>query len=224
MTRRALVIAHRGYHRGVPENTIASFRAAIAIGADGIETDVRVARDGALVLYHDAEAPNGKAVAQMTRAELEQAAGYAVPTLEEALLSFQDVLWNIEVKVPADVGAVADAIAPHISRRLLMTSFDHDFVSALVRHVKVDCGLLFDQFPGNLTAYLRYRRESRLKAIVCDYRIVDESVLKAVRESGFTCFVYGAVTQREHERCASLELAGVITDYPDRMASAYPAT
>ena len=48
-----LIIGHRGASAVAPENTIASFREAIAAGADGIEFDVRLTRDGVPVVIHD---------------------------------------------------------------------------------------------------------------------------------------------------------------------------
>src|SRR6201999_3863999 len=48
-----LIIAHRGASAVAPENTIAAFEAAIAAGADGIEFDVRLSREGVPVVIHD---------------------------------------------------------------------------------------------------------------------------------------------------------------------------
>ena len=48
-----LIIAHRGASAVAPENTIAAFEAAIVAGADGIEFDVRLSRDGVPVVIHD---------------------------------------------------------------------------------------------------------------------------------------------------------------------------
>ena len=48
-----LIIGHRGASAVAPENTMAAFREAIAVGADGIEFDVRLARDGVPVVIHD---------------------------------------------------------------------------------------------------------------------------------------------------------------------------
>ncbi len=49
-----LVIAHRGASAEKPENTLAAFRRALALGADGLELDVQVTRDGVPVVFHDA--------------------------------------------------------------------------------------------------------------------------------------------------------------------------
>jgi len=53
-TRRPLIIAHRGASAVAPENTIAAFRGALDSGADGVEFDVRLSRDGVPVVVHDA--------------------------------------------------------------------------------------------------------------------------------------------------------------------------
>ena len=51
--RVPLVIAHRGDVANAPENTLPAFRSACERGADGIELDVRMTRDGQLVVFHD---------------------------------------------------------------------------------------------------------------------------------------------------------------------------
>ncbi len=49
------VVAHRGVHEGIPENTLAAYRKAIELGADFVEIDVRETKDGALVSIHNDE-------------------------------------------------------------------------------------------------------------------------------------------------------------------------
>jgi glycerophosphoryl diester phosphodiesterase len=51
---KLLIIAHRGASAHAPENTLAAFQKAIEDGADGIEFDVRIAKDGVPVVFHDA--------------------------------------------------------------------------------------------------------------------------------------------------------------------------
>jgi glycerophosphoryl diester phosphodiesterase len=90
--RRIAVIAHRGEHMSHTENTLAAFQAAIDLGADYFELDVRTAKDGKLVLMHDGavdRTTNGKGeVNNMTFDEiraLEVRGGGRVPTFDEAL-------------------------------------------------------------------------------------------------------------------------------------------
>ncbi len=51
---KLLIIAHRGASAFAPENTLAAFQKAIEDGADGIEFDLRIAKDGVPVVFHDA--------------------------------------------------------------------------------------------------------------------------------------------------------------------------
>ena len=83
-----LVIASSRYHDAVPENTMAAFEAAVAVGANGIETDVRISLDGLPVLIHDRIIASGQAVADLIRSDIEQIVGHQVPTLDEALEHF----------------------------------------------------------------------------------------------------------------------------------------
>lgn len=56
---RPLVFAHRGASLHAPANTEAAFRRALEIGADGLEADLRVSRDGVAVVFHDATLERG---------------------------------------------------------------------------------------------------------------------------------------------------------------------
>jgi glycerophosphoryl diester phosphodiesterase len=72
---RPLIIGHRGAAAVAPENTMAAFQEAIAAGADGIEFDVRLSRDGVPVVIHDSTlrrtARLSSRIADLTWAELQ---------------------------------------------------------------------------------------------------------------------------------------------------------
>ena len=91
------VAAHRGWCSKYPENTMAAFKAAIELGVDQIETDVRITKDGELVLMHDNtvdRTTNGSGrVIDMTLAELKSldaGNGEKVPTF----LEFMELVKN----------------------------------------------------------------------------------------------------------------------------------
>jgi len=99
MKRTPLIVGHRGASRDAPENTLASFLLAFAQGADGIEADFRLSRDGQVVCIHDATTARTAGVdvtvADATLNELKlldvgswfgpQWAGEKIPTLDEVL-------------------------------------------------------------------------------------------------------------------------------------------
>lgn len=90
-TRTVTVVGHRGDPYRVRENTLPSLRSAIEQGADAIEIDVRLTRDGVSVLLHDASLKrlwgHDRPLAKLTRAEVAELTGGGVPTLREALFA-----------------------------------------------------------------------------------------------------------------------------------------
>ncbi len=211
-----LVIAHRGFHTAVPENTLAAFEAAVTLGANGIETDVRISRDGLPVLIHDRVIASKQAVADLTHDEIEQAVGHKVPTLDEALERFPGILWNIEIKTTQALPLVIGVLKKYqVGHRILVTSFRHDVVAVCASSLQMDCGLLVAHRPQTLDSLLAgCEGNPRIDHIVWDYNILDEALLKQAAADGFRNFVYGPVTAAEHRNCRELGVDGVITDYP----------
>ena len=210
------LLAHRGYHADVPENTLPAFEAAVMLGVDGIETDVRLSSDGLPVIIHDRVTPKKRFVAELTRRELENDVGHPVPVLAEILDAFPDILWNIEIKNPQALPVAAPVLKQfQRQRRLLVSSFRHDLVRQCAGTLEIDCCLLLAHRPLDVAVIIAgCAGRPRIRGIVWDYNIVDDSVLRAVSAAGWGNYVYGAVTQSEHRRCATLGLAGLITDYP----------
>ena len=94
------VFAHRGASAAYPENTVAAFRGAAAMGADWVELDVRRTTDRALVVHHDAHLPDGRAIVETVAADLPP----SVPSLADALMACAPMGVNIEIKnSPNDV-------------------------------------------------------------------------------------------------------------------------
>jgi len=97
---RPLVFAHRGGSALAPENTMAAFANGLAFGADGLELDVRLSRDGSVVVHHDPTVDRTTAgtgaVAAMSEAEL---ARLHVPMLADVLREFPDARVIVELKV-----------------------------------------------------------------------------------------------------------------------------
>ena len=213
-----LVIAHRGVHVVVPENTLAAFEAAVALGANGIETDVRISFDGLPVLIHDRVIASGQPVADLTRREIEHTVGHQVPTLDEALEQFSGVLWNVEIKTTNALSSVIRVLEKHqADHRIVVTSFCHDLVATCASALKVNCGLLIAHRPrtfGSLLADFNGDGNPRVNHIVWNYDVLDDTLLKQAAIEGFRNFVYGPVTKIEHDYCLELGVDGVITNYP----------
>jgi glycerophosphoryl diester phosphodiesterase len=220
-----LALSHRGHHLSCPENTLAAFAAARAAGADGVETDVRLSADGRPVLFHDRIAPGGHPVAELTVRDLAAAAGYPVPTLDEALAEGGGLMWDVEIKDPAAAAAAGEAIGRFAaSRRILVSSFWHSVVPPLSALPGVEGGLLLGGRPidgqGSLAALAAVLGgpAERLRTVVWYYELLDAELLAEAAAAGWRSWVYGVLTPGEHRRCRELAAAGleaVITDRVD---------
>lgn len=134
-TRRPRVFAHRGLvtaagaASGVWENTAAAFAAAHAAGAEYIETDCQVTADGDVILFHDATLTrltgDERAVSDVSTRELDVlfADHGGLLTVADALASFPDSRFNIDVKTRAAVEPLGPILVDH-TERVLVTSFD----------------------------------------------------------------------------------------------------
>jgi glycerophosphoryl diester phosphodiesterase len=125
------LVAHRGGSRIAPENTLAAFDRAAALGADAIETDVRLSRDGVVMVFHDEDtfALTGQpgTIEARTAAEIEpldagysftedsgasfplRGAGLRIPSFAEALRRYPRMRFNVDAKT--EDPALADALA-----------------------------------------------------------------------------------------------------------------
>ena len=77
------IIAHRGASRERPENSLAAFERAAALGADGVELDVHRTADGVIVVHHDPAFADGRAITEVTAAQVAAllVRGEPIPTL-----------------------------------------------------------------------------------------------------------------------------------------------
>jgi glycerophosphoryl diester phosphodiesterase len=90
-----LVIGHKGAAGLAPANSLAAFRVARDVGADGVELDVRRTADGTLAVHHDATLPDGRRLLNLGRAQLPD----AITTLPAVLDACEGLaLVNVEIK------------------------------------------------------------------------------------------------------------------------------
>lgn len=149
-SEKKLIGGHRGSPRKHKENTILSFLQAIEDGADFIEFDVRRARDGNLVIHHDAEI-SGIALRTLKLSEINEIAiekGYEVPVLEDVLIHCVNrIMLDVEIKEPDITGEAVKQILRYFSPDgFIVTSFYDETLSNLnTYHPKIKKGLLFDK-------------------------------------------------------------------------------
>ena len=135
------MIAHRGAPRRAPENTIAAFRAAAALGVDVVEFDVVAMARGPLIVAHSdhlEEITHGRAAGRIGDRSLDELRAIApdLSTLDETLAWFADegraVGLHIDLKLRSRLDEVAGAVELHgLANRAVVSAFH----SAILRQV-----------------------------------------------------------------------------------------
>jgi glycerophosphoryl diester phosphodiesterase len=207
------VAAHRGvWGADVPENSLAAFERAIAVGADMIELDVRRTRDSELIVFHDAELA-GAPVASLTRSEIEELAGVLPPLLAEALeLARGRIALDVELKEDGYVDEPADLLSGFATNGgdLIVTSF-LDRVLAQLRALE-------PQLPrGLILSVSTARAPERANAcgatiVLPKMRLVDEASLAELSQAGLTAIVWDFLASEHAALLADPRIGGVITD------------
>ncbi len=170
------IIAHRGFSSDYPENTLLAFTKALEAGADGIETDLQLSRDEAVILFHDNElkqitkaegTPQERTLAELKR--LDAGRGERIPTLEELLrLCDAKATLILEIKYdPATYKRLCELTAEYIaelSEWVEVSCFEdnaleymHELVPQIRLHKLIDkVSTLKDKAFENRYAYVSY--------------------------------------------------------------------
>ncbi len=128
------VIAHRGYNKKYPENTLLSFKKAIDAGADYVELDVRLTKDDEIVVIHDGNTIRTgdkgfkiEETALKTLKQVDMGEGEKIPTLQEVFdLCKGKIGVQIEIKAENMAQKVLDLIAENeMEDEVLLSSFKH---------------------------------------------------------------------------------------------------
>jgi glycerophosphoryl diester phosphodiesterase len=200
-------IGHRGAMGHAPENTVASFEKAIALGCDEVETDVWLTADGRLVISHD-------------------------PPPVEASLTLDSVLdlcrgrvgVNVELKCKGDEARAA-ATGTHVARRLAERADPDAYVSsfwwaalAAARGAApaVRRAFVFSDSPDR-AALIASARSLGLWALHPDRAYVTRELVDAAHAAGLRVNAWTVNDQDEIAALAALGVDGIMSNWPERV-------
>lgn len=232
---RMFIYAHRGASAEAPENTLAAFRRAVATGADGIELDVHLSRDGVPVVIHDdtldrttdGEGP----VAACSCEELQTLdagswfdpgfAGEPLPTLDETLALLGGRLrLNLEVKEARAAMALLVRLSDYPQAEVVVSSFDYGVLSGL-RRVAPELPLAVLHAEGNWRLALARAEALRACAFHPQADLVSRPLLAACRRAQLPVFVWTVDEPVRARALARMGVAGLFTNDPAGMKSSF---
>ena len=232
-----LVWAHRGASGTFPENTLESFEGAVRAGADGIELDVQLSRDGELVVAHDERidrmSDGAGFVKDFTLAELKRfnfnrpnpSVQHAeLPTLREVyeLIRPTGLTVNVELKTgcftyPGIVEKTLELTAAQsMEDRVIYSSFNHyTLVEVKKLNPSAKTGMLYGD---RIIGAEKYAKETvGVDALhPALYHLDDPEYMAKALKYGLSVHVWTADSEEDIRRMAELGVNAVITDYPER--------
>lgn len=224
-----IYFAHRGASAERPQNSVAAFKRARALGATAYELDVHLLRDGQLAVHHDysllATTGRDTLLGTLTQADLAQyplinaftAEKCTIPLLREVLPVVRENLacLNIEIKNDGNYYPGIEKVlltelraqAPDILPKILFSSFDYQTLvrlRALDKSVRIGrlCRAFDVQEVLALGARSVHMNQSRLTP----------EIINACHEHGCKVFAYTVNTQEDAARLAALGADGIFTD------------
>lgn len=228
----ALVIAHRTLPRDAPENSLLGIRAAAAAGADAVEVDVRLTRDGVPVLMHDAcglrtawqPLPIRWVKGSRLRRWRLRGSAEAPPTFARAL----EVLATTGLKIAIDTKApdAGPAVTAELERaglldRALLWSQHEPAVRhfAAFRDRAADVALLRDALDDLLEEkFLSDAVAFGAQSISAHQRRVSPEFIERCRNRGLRVHTWFQDRETQRDK-AHLDLAGIVTDWPQEALS-----
>lgn len=234
-SNRPLVIAHRGFAASSPENTLPAFQAALDLGADILETDVHLSRDGEVVVAHDPVldrvAGRSGSIRDFTAGELQSidlGGGVGMPTLAQVLEAFPHARFNIDLKTPEVVDPFIQTIrALDAVERVLVASFDENSRKRAVRELDgvATSATRPHVFRGLAWSTLGARRAFRraldgihafqLPMSVAGVSLVGERFIRHATEAGMQFQVWTINDVNTMDRLWRRGVTGFITDRTD---------
>lgn len=221
-----LKIAHRGASGYEPENTLAAFQAAVALGVDMVELDIRVCKTGQAVVVHDKFIESKKIqlkhLSLHALQNLHTAHGEKIPTLTEALTVIPtNVKVNIDIKDTKATKQVVEVIENFVKKGrryvdFLITTYDPTMLFRINR--------LNDMIPTSLLVFFLPTAMIKLAArfqntvsVQLKLTHVSRKTVALAHQFGLQVFAWVANNPEEIKRLKAIHVDGIITDFPDRI-------
>ncbi|MCD6168340.1 MAG: glycerophosphodiester phosphodiesterase [Caldisericia bacterium] len=222
MNSKPLIIAHRGASRYALENTIPAFKLAEELGADFIELDIHMTKDGELVVFHPFLIRNMK-IRELTLKEIQgidvgvlfsfNYRGTYIPTLKEVLKEV-NLKVNIEIKgneriYPGILDKLLEVIEEYPVERFIFSSFDFNILRNLKkkRENAVVEGLCFSPYGKSFPSFL--------SGINPYFIFVSKGMVDRMHLRSLTVKPYTVNNPLMMKRLIKIGVDGIFTDVPD---------
>ncbi|MGD0785270.1 MAG: glycerophosphodiester phosphodiesterase [Sedimentisphaerales bacterium] len=221
------IIAHRGFCIQALENTPAAVLAAWKIGADAVEIDVRLSKDGTVVVIHDANT-NG---IRVSAADFEQLEKTGIASLKQILdVAAENKKVFIEIKCKSEI---IHALKSEIQRcakqrQVVLIGFDFQTMKQAKMNMPDICVCLSVKAKKSLTGKFKpYGGElieracdNKFSGFALEYNSITADFTDMCKKSNLKIFAWTVNDTETAKFLADCRIAGIITDQPDLIRKA----
>ncbi len=229
MNKDYLVIGHRGAMGHETENSLASVQKALDLGVDMIEIDVFKIKSGEIVVFHDQRVERltngGGNIEEYYVVDLKKLlldGNHSIPLLQDVLkLINNQVALNIELKGAGTADRVNFIMDYYVNKRgwswdnVLISSFNWDELREMRKYnPDVAIAVLTESDPVKA---IPVAKELGAVAINPNFRSLNAENIGQIHEAGFKIYTWTVNKPEDIERLISLDVDGIISDYPERV-------
>ncbi|SFD84025.1 glycerophosphoryl diester phosphodiesterase [Paenibacillus catalpae] len=245
-TKHSAIIAHRGASGYAPEHTLASFRSAIDSGADYLEIDLQLTKDGHIIAMHDDtvnRTTNAKGkIAEMTLDQVKQLdagswfnkhypmyareefAKQQVPSLQDIFAAFgKKTNYILEIKDTKFNPGIEEKLLAVIRQfrledYVIIQSFDSKSLKKIhrVNDRIVLLQLMWYNTPARISDASLRKIKKYAQGISPNFPKINAAYVHKVQKSGLRIYPYTVNYQLNMDRALNWGVDGIYTDYPDR--------
>ncbi len=230
-----LIIAHRGANSFAPENSLKAFEAALNLGCDGIEMDLRYTASGDVVVFHDRNlyrmtGVRGKvqhlALSAIQKYFLNGTSEHRIPTLQEALDLIRDrALIVLDVKKESFRNNGFEEKICQILKdfklvdNVVISSFN-PFVLKKISHLapQFHLGFIFRS-----RSHVLISNGTPLRSLHARYRILSNRYVRSLHEQGYRIYAWTIDKADQMWKAVKKEVDGIITNKPELFYQSLPA-
>lgn len=223
--RRVIVIAHRGAHAAAAENTLAAIEAAIELGCDYVEVDLRTTRDGELVLMHDRmvdRTTNGEgAVEDLTLSQIRALTvgkNEKVPTFEETLKLCRG---KIKVYIDNKTAQPAAVVATVKRHKMIEDVIVYGSVDQLREFKDLNSKIwIMPSNPGTVEKIAQIRKSLKAETLDGNVRNWTPELAQAAHAAGAQIWVDNLGendNEAGYRKSLALKVDAIQTDHPEAL-------
>jgi glycerophosphoryl diester phosphodiesterase len=216
--KEILLIAHRGASAYAPENSVESFKKAIAMNAKAIECDVRISKDKKLVVIHDDKIDRTTKMKGFVKDyDASQLKEFGIPEFEDflKLMKENSVILLVEIKEPGSEKKALSLVKDYrLESRVIIVSF---FAEVIEKVKKLDSmirtGYIFSRIESK--SPIEVALSAKADLILPRYSLVDKDMTHEAHENQLKVFTWTVDSKETAEEMIKLGVDGIASNKPD---------